>query len=99
MIWLDILSWLAFGAIVGLWEVWFHRRHSRFAEKTVIGMAGGLLGGALGKAVSGPADPVHIGRYDVLALVSRSPWRRSSSTWTSRSAATRVARHGGPDLL
>jgi uncharacterized membrane protein YeaQ/YmgE (transglycosylase-associated protein family) len=69
MIWLDILSWLAFGAIVGLWEVWFHRRHARFAEKTVIGMAGGLLGGALGKAVSGPADPVHIGRYDVLALV------------------------------
>ena len=64
MIWMDILCWISLGAITGLWATWFRQRHSRMGELLFVGMLGGLVGGAFGRAIGEP----YVGRTSLAAI-------------------------------
>lgn len=68
MFWFQVLTWVAFGAIAGLWQIWFRQNHTHW-EVVAVGMAGGLLGGSFGLAlaVALPA-PVALRGYSFLAV-------------------------------
>jgi uncharacterized membrane protein YeaQ/YmgE (transglycosylase-associated protein family) len=69
MIWFELFTWLSFGAIAGLWWGWFRPRHRHLLELMAVGMVGGLLGGAFGRAVAGTLKPLTVDGYNLVALV------------------------------
>lgn len=48
--WIKILSWLLFGATIGIWAA--YRTHSELSALIVLGVVGAVVGGALGQIAS-----------------------------------------------